>query len=281
MIFEKNIFDVIFDYKNQFVEAKNTMNSNLIKIVTYTNNKRILLNQKVRDLIFRNPAEYEVGEIIIFNDNFEKGNTTIENAEEFPVIEVTPKSFSVFGTEFQGYNLMSVKDNGKLFEYPVIAKSEKVRFNKLVEKMFNDAKRAKGTPAYKAMLVGAWEAKNYFANIDYAYVITSHKAQGSTYHTTMVDESDILSVTPTSNQSKSQSIYTAITRSSNTTIVVNDANPNSNFNETLQDVIPEYTAQINPEVALETNIKLSGRGVNLENNNDVAILEDNGRPYLS
>ena len=95
----------------------------------------------------------------------------------------------------------------------------------MVEDLFNTAKRLKGTQGYRQLLSSAWAAKNFFADIDYAYAITSHKSQGSTYQTTIVDEGDILSVGATSNQSKSQSIYTAITRSAKTTIMVSPSNP--------------------------------------------------------
>lgn len=225
LIFERNIFDVVRDYKNQFIEAKDTGNSNLIKIVTYKNDKRIALNDAVRKLIFEDPQEFELGEIIIFNNNYESNNKKIENAEEFAVVDISPSTFTVAGETFKGYNLVSPKDDGNLIEYPVIQKSEKQRFGKMVEDLFNTAKRLKGTQGYRQLLSSAWAAKNFFADIDYAYAITSHKSQGSTYQTTIVDEGDILSVGATSNQSKSQSIYTAITRSAKTTIMVSPSNP--------------------------------------------------------
>jgi len=227
LIFEKNIFDVVKDYKDHFVEAKETGNPNLIKIVTYKNDKRIALNTAVRNLLFDNPAEYELGEMIIFNNNYEADGKKIENAEEYPVIDFNKNEFSVAGQTFKGYNLISPKDDGNLIEYPVLQKSERPRFNQFVQQLFTQAKAIKGTAGYSSALSQAWGALGYFADIDYGYAITSHKSQGSTYETTIIDEGDILSVGATSNQAKSQSIYTAITRSSKNSIIVNPSNPES------------------------------------------------------
>lgn len=225
LLFETNIADAVDSRVNLFLRAKEEGNSNLIKIVTYTNAKRISLNQRVRNLIFKNPAEYEPGEIIMFNNNYDKGGVKIENADEFAIKDVTPEAFEVGGSKFKGFNLQSVSDKGKLFTFPVLQKSEQTQFKDLVSQLFAEAKLMKGRPGYKEQLAYAWSVANYFAEIDYAYAITSHKAQGSTYETTIVDESDILGVTATTNASKSQSIYTAITRSSKSAVIVNTNNP--------------------------------------------------------
>ena len=37
-----------------------------------------------------------------------------------------------------------------------------------------------------------WELKELFHDVKYAYAITAHRAQGSTYHTVFVDYVDIL-----------------------------------------------------------------------------------------
>ena len=58
----------------------------------------------------------------------------------------------------------------------------------------------------------AWEEKKKYANIDYAYALTSHKSQGSTYDFVVVHETDILGLKSISNITKSRSLYTALTR---------------------------------------------------------------------
>ena len=64
------------------------------------------------------------------------------------------------------------------------------------------------------------DIQNRYAKIDYGYAITSHKSQGSTYDTVIVDENDINSVNKTSNGNKSESIYTALTRAKNVSISI-------------------------------------------------------------
>jgi ATP-dependent exoDNAse (exonuclease V) alpha subunit len=50
--------------------------------------------------------------------------------------------------------------------------------------------------------------------------LSSHRSQGSTYDIVVVHEQDIMGVKPISNKSKSQSIYTAITRAKNISIII-------------------------------------------------------------
>jgi ATP-dependent exoDNAse (exonuclease V) alpha subunit len=70
----------------------------------------------------------------------------------------------------------------------------------------------------------AWSYKQRFADIDFGYCLTSHKAQGSTYDTVIVVEDDILSVNPITEIEKSQSMYVAISRASNKVYVVSNLN---------------------------------------------------------
>jgi hypothetical protein len=62
---------------------------------------------------------------------------------------------------------------------------------------------------------------NTFADISYGYAITSHKSQGSTYDMVAVDTGNIESVDDkkVSPKTKARSIYTALTRAKNVTIV--------------------------------------------------------------
>ena len=66
--------------------------------------------------------------------------------------------------------------------------------------------------------------KKRFADTDYAYTLTSHKAQGSTYKNVIVVEDDILDVKMIDNIEKSQSLYVAITRASDMVYIVSELN---------------------------------------------------------
>lgn len=63
-----------------------------------------------------------------------------------------------------------------------------------------------------------WEArdelKNFFCDMQYAYALTSHTAQGSTYKNVFVSARNIFSEKKTSDLEKLQSLYVAVTRAS-------------------------------------------------------------------
>ena len=63
-----------------------------------------------------------------------------------------------------------------------------------------------------------WALHDSYAYIEFGYAVTTHKAQGSTYDVVAVDESDIR--THWGNQEAAELIYTAVTRSSNVTMMI-------------------------------------------------------------
>ena len=98
-----------------------------------------------------------------------------------------------------------------------------VEWNKYISSLFNDARKLFGQQRNKALKL-AWNMKRRFADVDYAYTLTSHKSQGSTYKTVIVIEDDILGVNMINNVEKSQSMYTAITRASDLVYIVSELN---------------------------------------------------------
>jgi len=97
---------------------------------------------------------------------------------------------------------------------------EVARFKKECNEAFALAKSKPFGDERDSLLQRAWEFKKTFAPVEYGYCVTSHKAQGSTYNTVIVHQSDIMNVKPTSNKVKSLSMYTAITRAAKTCIII-------------------------------------------------------------
>jgi len=98
----------------------------------------------------------------------------------------------------------------------------------------NDRKKA-----YKA----AYQLKRSYANLDYGYAITAHRSQGSTYQVVVVNESDIMSVAPTTNREKSEAMYTAITRAKHMCVVVSDISVPS-LDENIMDVYKKLSTSV-------------------------------------
>lgn len=174
-----------------------------IKIICYKNDTRIALNSKIREGLGISNVEFAKDELLIFNDSF---GTAWQNGQIIKLLSVSEKK-----TDNTGFKYYDIKtEEGKL---KLLAKESKLLFQNYVSNLFNDAKKLKGTKQYTAAIKNAWKvAKNTYPNIDYAYAITSHKAQGSTYNYAVVMESEINSVKAISNTTKNKSIYVALTR---------------------------------------------------------------------
>lgn len=239
----QSVSDMLID---AFTEAVETKNANLIKVVTYRNKTRKGINQAIHNRVFgANSADYNLGELIIFNDSF---GGVFENSTEGVVTKISsPKTDFVTGLKY--YDITVDVPNMELTPppVPVLLKSEEAKHQQLVSKAFADAKaitndkRARAA-AYKK----AWGLKNAFANIDYGYAITSHKSQGSTYDMVVVDEADIMAVSPISNGQKSESIYTGLTRARNVSLILSSTKVDNPYsNESDEGTLREINDMIN------------------------------------
>jgi hypothetical protein len=221
MVFKTNLEETILENKETFLQLRNPKMQDLIKVVVYKNSTREMINWYIRSLIYENPKEFEVGDILIFNDNYGDGDEImIENSTEVTVVSIRETTFN--GRWF-GYYL-DVTDNESFWTVEVLSKKTYPEYNKYISELFKKAKSLPMGRTRTNQLKVAWEAKRRFANVDFGYAITSHKSQGSTYKYVIVVEDDILSIGPITSVEKSQSMYTAITRASDKVFIVSDLN---------------------------------------------------------
>ena len=218
LVFCKNIYEVVEEVLPLFKLAVEKKEPNLLKIVTYRNEKRNALNRMVREQIFggEDIDEYLPGDLLMFQDNYDviPGLEPISNSYEIQVLSARKieKEYKLWEIEFVY--------EGKPIVVEVIQDCDKKRHAADVSKLFEIAKKLPKGTERKEALSKAWALKNRYAPVEHAYAITSHKSQGSTYSAVVVDEMDIMSVSKTKNRAKSQSMYTAITRASHACIVV-------------------------------------------------------------
>lgn len=221
LVFKTDLEETIKENIKNFLELKNPKKQDQIKVIVYKNKTREMINWYIRDLIHDNPKEYEVGDILIFNDNYGDGDDIlIENSTEVSINSILEKKFN---NKWDGY-FINVTDGVDVWDIEVLAKKSYPEYNKYVSQLFKEAKSLPLGKARTIRLKNAWSAKRRFANVDFGYAITSHKSQGSTYKYVIVVEDDILSVVPISDIEKSQSLYTAITRASDKVFIVSELN---------------------------------------------------------
>jgi exodeoxyribonuclease-5 len=207
LVFANDFSEIKKEVLDKFKEAVKTNNPNLIKIVAYRNVAKSNYNKQVHEAVFgKNAPQFNKGEIIIFNDSYTA--IKIPNSTEAVVEEVYDRIEKDPRSDIRYRNIV-VKFGARTEVVPVVISEDKQKYQDYLNML---AKEKRWRLFYST--------KENFADIDYAYAITSHKSQGSTYETVIVDAKDIKGVTKIDNAEKSESIYTALTRASNTAIIL-------------------------------------------------------------
>lgn len=201
--------------------------TNHVKIVTYHVNEKTELNQKIHEALFGKDSDYSKGDFIILNQPYDVSlYVSMENSTEMQITGIKD-----IEEDENGIHILSIETNGSAYDVhdgterknctiQVVSRNDIAKYNQKLQEMANEAKRQKNG-AYKRQLWRQfWEYKGRYADVDFGYAITAHKSQGSTYDIVVVDEKDIMGTTATSNQEKSELIYTALTRPRNTAIVI-------------------------------------------------------------
>ena len=215
-----------------FKHAKENNLPNYIKYVAYRNITVNSVNKDIHDYLFgKNAPLYNNGELMIFTKNL---GDEFENSTEFRVIN-TPSYVSNYSIEYGPLGSKNIpvweldieitNPDGTTYKSHIITIEPKFKeeHNNMLQK-WADIINANGGGRLWAPF---YSVKNRYADIDYSYAITSHKSQGSTYDNVIVDEQDIQSVTKNDKNSKNESLYTALTRSRNTVIVISNEPVNS------------------------------------------------------
>lgn len=201
--------------------------TNHVKIVTYHVNEKTELNQKIHEALFGKDSDYSKGDFIILNQPYDVSlYVSMENSTEMQITGIND-----IEEDENGIHILNIETNGSAYNVHdgserknctirVVSRNDIAKYNQKLQEIANEAKRQKNG-AYKRQLWRQfWEYKGRYADVDFGYAITAHKSQGSTYDIVVVDEKDIMGTTATSNQEKSELIYTALTRPRKTAIVI-------------------------------------------------------------
>lgn len=201
--------------------------TNHVKIVTYHVNEKTELNQKIHEALFGKDSDYSKGDMLILNSPYDLPdvNATMENSSEIQI-----KSIQDEDTDEFGVNTLYLETNGTAYTrtgneqkdcvIQVVSRNDIGLYNQKLQELASYAKRQTNRALKKQAWSDFWEYKGRYADVDFGYAITAHKSQGSTYDIVVVDEKDIMGTTATSNQEKSELIYTALTRPRKTAIVI-------------------------------------------------------------
>lgn len=239
LIIQNQDVDLVEQLIPLFEQAKREKNPNLVKIVAYTTNDDnresavSRYNRLIRKALYPDAPEgsFEEGDLIIFNDTYGRDEKNIPNSTEGSIVEVTPLNSDVsaydkgLGLEKVERILVTFQDmKGRRFQVPALKPTpeniakHKRNIERLREYRNQVWETDKGNYYVAKELYESYK-QIYAASIGYAYAISSHKSQGSTYEVVAVDAVNINGVKKTTLKSKARGIYTALTRASNVTIV--------------------------------------------------------------
>ena len=201
--------------------------TNHVKIVTYHVNEKTELNQKIHEALFGNDSDYSKGDMLILNSPYDLPdvNATMENSSEIQIKSIQDTDVDEFGVhtlylETNGTAYTRTGNEQKDCVIQVVSRNDIGLYNQKLQELASLAKRQTNRALKKQAWSDFWEYKGRYADVDFGYAITAHKSQGSTYDIVVVDEKDIMGTTATSNQEKSELIYTALTRPRKTAIVI-------------------------------------------------------------
>lgn len=201
--------------------------TNHVKIVTYHVNEKTELNQKIHEALFGKDSDYSKGDMLILNSSYDLPdvNATMENSSEIQIKSIQDEDTDEFGVhtlylETNGTAYTRTGNEQKDCVIQVVSRNDIGLYNQKLQELASYAKRQTNRALKKQAWNDFWEYKGRYADVDFGYAITAHKSQGSTYDIVVVDEKDIMGTTTTSNQEKSELIYTALTRPRKTAIVI-------------------------------------------------------------
>ena len=240
LLWEKSEAQAIDQFVLDFQAAPGDMNA--AKIITFNNqindNSQSVknLNRKVRAKLFgprANTEKFIPGEVVTAYAAFtlEKGQNAkplFNNSEDLLVqssVRRTSQPFVVIAnSQDKGERQITVnfdidyvtlinKKGAVIENIPVIADSSKAEYNRILDQLFKQDAQLAYTLIEK------------FANIEYGYAITSHKAQGSTYKNVYVMEDNIMGSTNGGTvKAKNQSLYVAVSRPTTKLVMVSTKN---------------------------------------------------------
>lgn len=193
----------------EFTKQMKSGNGLYIRILSGTNAMAIEFNNAVRRVLFNNPGQLEVGDLLMGYKNFDvdynTGEPKIINGGDYKVESVTPGTQTIKDMTFSGYrivlsNALDPNDSNKdLF---VVSKTEDknkilkfagtiASLNKLAASypkgskdaalLFKEAKELENKLAFMLNVADEGGKDKIVRTVDYGYAHTIHKSQGGTY----------------------------------------------------------------------------------------------------
>lgn len=209
---------------SEFQEMVESEDPNRIKLLAYTNKRVMAFNQVIRKLLFNNTNEYNVGDILMAYDSCEIDATDpsdwknkpfkykMFNSNDYIVRAISLESKFIYGVLTKGYKLelYDVYDGDNVCVFVLSKDNDEKVFQHIaasLETLRTDAIKAQTKVQKNKLWVEYFKLNAMFLtpidlihdgrvvkskSLDYGYCLTTHKSQGSSFNTVLVDMGNIL-----------------------------------------------------------------------------------------
>lgn len=199
-------------------------NPDFVRAIAWTNRAVDNLNNFIRNNIYDDArVPYLEGERLIAKDSiFAQGSdiVLINNSSEMEIIWAEPGTDKKYG--FNTWVMLVKAEDGLRHQLTVLDKNDTEtmrKYNGILAEFADNARNETVSYLRKSAWGKFWSLKEKtYASVNYAYALTSHKAQGSTFNHVFVEQSDILK--NTNHKERYQSLYVAYSRASHRVMVV-------------------------------------------------------------
>lgn len=168
-----------------------------VRVLAYTNRRVDALNYQIRRVIYGDETpRFVEGERLVANSPYLWGESVIlQTSSECEVLKVDTAQHG----PWQVWALKVLTDEGKRRDISVLHEESTAGFKLLLD-----------TYAQEKRWREFWDLKAMFANLNYAYCLTIHKSQGSTFQNVFVDVPNAL--VNKNIRERNQLLYVAVTR---------------------------------------------------------------------
>jgi len=184
-----------------FTSEKAKKDPDYVRALCYTNRRVDAVNALIRTALYGKDApRFVTGERLVADSPYMVKNTLLlATSAECEVLEVRKGRSD--GWNVWSLRVISDSEDQKIVIVELLHESENERF----EETCGDMAKAKNWRAF-------WDLRQQFAELKYAYCLTVHKAQGSTFQNAFVDVNNLL--TNRVVRERNQLLYVAATRAS-------------------------------------------------------------------
>jgi len=179
--FKKSIFDAA--QHGEFADGAKS------KVISWRNKLVNEYNNIIRAAIFGAeavPGYFLPGDRIVAGAPCERGDELLMTTDEEAIVESIAVTVHPFEPKYKAIELKCVTESNRIARLLVIHPESLEESNRDAEGLAHEARG--NSRSWKRF----WEHKELFHDVRYAYAITAHRSQGSTYEQVWVDASDIL-----------------------------------------------------------------------------------------